>query len=242
MSEKKLLIVGASSDIGIEFIKGLEPDFKVAAHYNSSANRFEEINATERNLSLFQADLLSERGTEEFLDRIESEFGIPNMLLFLAAPKFQYKRFKELSWEEFQNEIDVSVRATYQIAKRFLPKISKDKFGKVVVMLSSITLCVPPKALAHYVTSKYALMGLVKALASEYADKNIQFNSISPSMIETGFLSEINEKFIEINAHNHPLKRNGKPGDVVSLIKFLLSSGSDYISGVNIPVSGGSIF
>ena len=74
-------------------------------------------------------------------------------------------------------------------------------------MLSSVTINLPPKALVHYTTIKYALLGLVKSLASEYGNKNIQINALSPSMIETKFLENINEKIIEINAHNHPLKR-----------------------------------
>ena len=82
----------------------------------------------------------------------------------------------------------------------------------------------------------------MKALASEYADKNIQINAISPSMIETKFLSDINEKFVELNAYNHPLKRNATVSDIVPIIKLLISSESDYINGTNIPITGGSVF
>ena len=58
-------------------------------------------------------------------------------------------------------------------------------------MLTSCTTNIPPKYLASYVTSKYALLGLVKALSNEYADKGIRINGISPSMIETKFLENI---------------------------------------------------
>ena len=66
--------------------------------------------------------------------------------------------------------------------------------------------------------------------------------SVSPSMIDTKFLNTINEKFVELNAYNHPLKRNAQVDDVTPVIKMLLSSDADYINGVNIPITAGSIF
>ena len=101
---------------------------------------------------------------------------------------------------------------------------------------------VPPKALTQYTTVKYALLGLVKSLASEYSNKNIQINSISPSMIETKFLNNINEKLVELGAYNHPLKRNAIVEDITPIIKMLISNESDYINGVNVPITGGSVF
>jgi 3-oxoacyl-[acyl-carrier protein] reductase len=61
-------------------------------------------------------------------------------------------------------------------------------------------------------------------------------------MIETKFLDNINEKLIELNAYNHPLKRNARTEDITPTIKLLLSEDSSYMSGINIPISGGGIF
>ena len=117
--------------------------------------------------------------------------------------------------------------------------MAKKKYGKIVFMLSSYTIGTPPSAMAHYVTSKYALLGLAKTLSSEYSSKKICVNSISPSMIETNFLSEIPEMMVQLTADKHPLKRNGMPSDVIPAIKFLLSDDSNFITGVNIPITGG---
>ena len=86
------------------------------------------------------------------------------------------------------------------------------------------------------------MLGLMKSLAAEYGDKNININAVSPSMIETKFLSEIHEKVIEMSAEMNPLKRNATTKDIVPIIKFLLSKESDYITGANIPITGGSAF
>lgn len=243
MSKNTILIIGASSDIGLDLIKNISDDALILAHYNSSNKDLLELsNKIDNELIIIQADLSNEDEIVSMLDNIENQYGIPNKIIHLAAPKFENIRFKDISWDIFQKDIDISLKSIILILNRFLPKLAKEKRGKVVIMLSSVVMNIPPKALTQYTTVKYAMLGLVKSLASEYAEKNIQINSISPSMVETKFLANINEKFVELGAYNHPLKRNAIVNDITPIIKMLISSESDYINGVNIPITGGSIF
>jgi 3-oxoacyl-[acyl-carrier protein] reductase len=61
-------------------------------------------------------------------------------------------------------------------------------------------------------------------------------------MVETKFLNNINEKLVELSAFSHPLKRNAIVEDITPIIKMLVSSESDYMNGINIPITGGSVF
>jgi len=119
--------------------------------------------------------------------------------------------------------------------------MARKKFGRVAVILSSCVFSVSPKFLADYVTAKYALAGLTKALASEYAPKNIYFNMISPSMVQTKFLSNIYDGVIENSARSNPSGRNADANDLSGVIEFLFNR-ADFITGSNIPVTGGEIF
>jgi 3-oxoacyl-[acyl-carrier protein] reductase len=243
MSKNIILIIGASSDIGLNLINNIDEECLILAHYNSSEKKLIELSKNIPNkIITLKANLSSESDITNFLNTIELNYGIPNKIVHLAAPQFENIRFKDINWTSFQNDLNISLKSIVLILNRFLPKLVKEKNGKIVFMLSSVTLNIPPKALTQYTTVKYALLGLVKSLASEYADKNIQINAVSPSMIETKFLENINEKFVELNAYNHPLKRNARVEDVVPIIKMLLSNESDYINGINIPITGGSIF
>ena len=243
MSKDIILIIGASSDIGLEFIESVSDDALIIAHYNSSNQKLLELSKNVTNeLVTLKADLSKEEEINGLLDVIESAYGIPSKIIHLAAPKFENIRFKDISWGNFQNEINISLKSIILILNRFLPKMAKLKQGKIVIILSSVVINVPPKALAQYTTIKYALLGLVKSLASEYSDKNIQINAVSPSMIETKFLDNMNEKLIELNSFNHPLKRNATIKEVIPIIKMLISKESNYINGVNIPITGGSAF
>ena len=119
--------------------------------------------------------------------------------------------------------------------------MAKNKYGRVVVMLTSCTVNVPPKYLASYTTSKYALLGLVKSLAVEYAGNNVTINGISPTMIETKFLSKVPSLLVEQNALKSPNGKNLTVDEVTPMIEFLLSDKACAITGENIAITNGNI-
>ncbi len=243
MSKNIVVIIGASSDIGLNLIENISEEALILAHYNSSDEKLLELSQIINNeLVTLKADLSQENQLNQFIETVEFNYGIPSKIIHLAAPKFENIRFKDIAWASFQNELNISLKSIVLILNRFLPKMAKVKQGKVVIMLSSVVINVPPKALTQYTTIKYAMLGLVRSLASEYADKNIQINSVSPSMVETKFLDNINEKLVELTAYTHPLKRNAKIEEITPIIKMLISKESDYMNGINIPITGGSAF
>jgi len=245
MNKNIILILGASSDIGLELIKHINDESFIIAHFNSSDTELKKLSnnsSLNNQITTIKADLTDEKQITNMLDTIELNYGVPNKIVHLPASKVANIRFRDIQWKDFEKDLNISLKSAILILNRFLPILAREKRGKVVIMLSSYTLGVPPKALAHYTTIKYALLGLVKSLASEYADKNIQINAISPSMIETKFLGNINQKLIELSAFNHPLKRNATVRDVVPIIKMLISHESDFINGINIPITGGNYF
>jgi 3-oxoacyl-[acyl-carrier protein] reductase len=243
MSKDIVLIIGASSDIGLNLIQDIDGEALIIAHYNNTDGKLLELSKTiDNEMVLLKADLSSEEDIFSMLNNIEENFGIPNKIIHLAATRVENIRFKDVTWSDFEKDISVSLKSSVLILNRFLPKLAKEKRGKVVLMLSSYVLGIPPKSLSHYTTIKYAMLGLLKSLASEYADKNIQINAISPSMVETKFLENINEKLVELSAYSHPLKRNAKVEDITPIIQMLISKESGYMNGINIPVTGGSVF
>jgi len=240
---RMLFILGASSDIGLALISKVDPETIVVAHCNNSCDLLNKMAASNKNINIVKANLKSDSEVLDMLNAIESLYGIPEQIVHLAAPKMNYIRFKDLEWTDFQNEFDIQFKSIFLVLNRFLPNLAKEKINSsVVCMLSSVTFGVPPSALSHYTSAKFALLGLMKSLACEYASKNIRLNCVSPSMVDTKFLENLNEKIVEINASANPLKRNASSAEVANTIQFLLSDNSSYINGSNIILSGGSIF
>ena len=241
MNKIYVLVIGASSAIGCEIIRQISGGHTVIfAHYRQGKDRIEELHSEVTSTIIpIQADLSHQNDIDVLIETVASTCNVLQQIIFIAAPSLVLTRFKELKWTDFKAQIDVQLFSAFEILNRFLPEMSKAKYGKVIFVLTSYTIGKPPSAMAHYVTAKYALLGFMKALSSEYAGKNICINAVSPSMIETNFLEQIPEKLVEFSAQQHPLKRNGIPGDIAPVVKFLLSEGSDFITGVNIPVTGG---
>lgn len=88
---------------------------------------------------------------------------------------------------DFSDEDSVAAMIEAIKADGRIPNMAKKKYGRIVFMLTSCTINNPPKYQSSYVTVKYALLGLMKALAVEYADRGITVNGVSPDMMETKF-------------------------------------------------------
>ena len=173
------------------------------------------------------------------IDGMIKEQWLPDHIVHLAAPKTTNERFHKMDSVRLDQAFEVSVRSIFHILQSFMPHMSKQKYGRVVFMLTSYCLGLPPKYQSAYVTSKYALLGLMKALATEYDSKGITVNGISPEMIDTKFLSDLPDLIVEENAAKSPLKRNLQVDDVVPMLAYLLSDAAEAITGQNIAITGG---
>ena len=240
--ERNLLVLGASSDLALAVLGHVAGEFgTVFAHYHRSADRLEALQQTAPNIRLFQADFTSEAETARLMEQV-AETCVPiTHILHCPSARIEYKHFKKLSWDDYDEMLVTQVRSFYSAAHTFVPAMAKRKYGKVVTVLSSATVGTPPVYLNAYNTAKYALMGCMKSLAAEYADKNVQINAVSPGMMETKFLDSLSHLAVEQEAAGHPLGRNASVGDVAPMIEFLLSDRSGYITGQNILISGGGM-
>lgn len=175
----------------------------------------------------------------EMIEAIKSDGRIPNHVVHFPAPKAYNMQFNKDKWENFDMGWEISVHSIVSILKAFIPNMAKQKYGRIVFMWTSCTINNPPKYQSSYVTVKYALLGLMKVLAVEYADRGITVNGVSPDMMETKFLSEIPEYIVEKNKENSPIGRNIYVEEVVPIMKYLLSDVAVAMTGQNIGVTGG---
>ena len=239
--EKILLVTGASSDVGSELIRRTGDNYvKIWAHYRSSTSVIDGLKSELGDKIIpIQADFSDMESTESLIKIIMESGDYPDHIVHFSAQKASSLQFHKYSWDRYQKEIDTSLRSITMILQAFIPKMSKKTYGKIVFMLSAYLLDVPPKFQSPYITVKYALLGLMRNLAAEYAAKGITVNAVSPDMMETKFLSELPDLIKEQSAKNNPLGRNIYVDEVVPTIEYLLSSNSDVITGQNIGVTGG---
>lgn len=237
---KVYLIIGASSDVGCELIKKIneiDENSIIYAHYRSTINTIESIKPINgNNIIPIQADLSDDNGVNSLIDKLKELNIVPNAIVHLPAPKLDFIKFKNLSWEECEKDTYIQVASIFKILQTFLPKMVKlEGYSKVVLALSENTVNLPAKFSTKYTMSKYMLLGLMKSLTSEYQGKRLNINAISPSMIDTKLLSNIDRRMLEVsNAIDTILL----PNDVVPVILSLLSDDSNLKYGENIFIPG----
>jgi 3-oxoacyl-[acyl-carrier protein] reductase len=242
---KKYLIIGASSEIGMAFMRNMPEgqDLSVIAHCRTGSQQFNDVVEDLRrkaSVEVFRADLASGKETLGMIDFTVSRFQSPTHILHLPADSFAYTRMGSVEWEKIQRGIDIQVRSLFLAMREFLPLMAKSGFGKVAVVLSSVTLGAPPKHMIDYVVAKQALLGLVRSAAVEYAGKGVNVNAVSPGMVETKFWSGVDGRLVELNAQRSLMKRSVRLDEVVAALEFLLGERTDSIAGANLNLSGGS--
>lgn len=244
MREHKILFVtGASSDVGCRLIRDAAGSYDtILAHYCHNREGLDEIKKEAGDkLVLFQADFTNLDDVSRMVSEIESLGYSPDHIVHLPAQKVNPQKFHKTQIEQYTSGFHMSVASIVLILKQFIPKMAKQKYGKILFMLTSFTLNAPPKYQAPYITAKYALLGLMRDLSREYASKGIMVNGISPDMIETKFLSDMPELVIQQNAENNPMGRNLTVDDVVPSFLYLLSDCADAVTGQNLGITGGVI-
>jgi 3-oxoacyl-[acyl-carrier protein] reductase len=115
-----------------------------------------------------------------------------------------------------------------------------ERGGGKIVNVSTLATEVPPPGQLKYVLAKSALDGLTRALAAEYANKNIQVNSVVPNFVETDLVAHVTEGFRKKIADEIPMGRLTSPVDVARAVLFLASNQSSYTTGQRLAVTGGA--
>lgn len=241
--EKVLLVTGASSELGINLINKVYGDYKrIYLQYRNMNDQLQETidylkDKTE--IVLFKVDLSNVLDVNKMIADINESMILPNCIVHFPAPKAYNMQFHRDKWENYDLGWIVSVRSIVMILQAFVKNMARNKYGRIVFMLTNNTNNLPAKYQSSYVTVKYALLGLMKSLSVEYIDKGITVNGVSPDMMETKFLSNLPELIIEQNKANSPIGRNIHIKEVVPIMEYMLSDLGAAMTGQNIVISGG---
>lgn len=244
MKEKKcILVTGASSETGMALIRKIGNRYEhVIGHYHTSGKKMKALadELGDKMISV-QADFAEPDSVRAMTAEIRQRKLAVDHIVHLAAPKFHIQKFAKEHVDAIRREYTASAESAMIILQEFLKDMSRQKYGKVVFMLSLNVVRNPAKYQLSYTVSKYALLGLMKSIAAEYAERGITCNAVSPDMMETGFLCEIPELIVKKNAASSPYGRNLHVDEVIPAFEYLLSDGADKVTGVNISVNGGRI-
>lgn len=240
MDKKVILITGGSSGLGKEFVRRISASSEYIIYFTGTKNL--ESETRESNVIPIRCDLRDEAEIFNCVSKIYNEQGKIDVLVNNACPMFKPCDFLTSDWYLFQELIDVNVKGAYLFTREASKIMKSQEQGKIINILSSYVINVPPEKISFYITAKYALLGLSKAAAAELCKYGITVNMISPGIMSTQLTSYLPKKYMEAYAGKHPMKRMTTTSDVAGVLDFLISDNSSFLNGINIPVNGGESF
>jgi NAD(P)-dependent dehydrogenase (short-subunit alcohol dehydrogenase family) len=192
------------------------------------------------------ADVSEPEGTQSYVRAATEAFGGIDILLANAGIEGQVKPIVDQDVEMFDKVIAVNVRGVWLSVKYAIPEIAKRGGGSIVITSSVAGINGGP-GISPYVTSKHAVIGMMRSAALECAPLNIRVNTVNPSPVETRMMRSLEEGIMPgdaqaahtVIAGSIPLGRYGEPDDVANLMCFLASDEAQFLTGGVYMVDGG---
>ncbi|AWT55654.1 SDR family NAD(P)-dependent oxidoreductase [Mycolicibacterium smegmatis] len=229
---KNAVVTGGGSGIGAAIVARLRADgLNVASlDLQPSDDEFSHV-----------ADVTDRVAVDAAMNAVRAQLG-PVSVLVNAAGLDCFKRFTDISFEKWQQVIDVNLNGVFHCVQAVLPDMIEAGWGRIVNISSSSTHSGQPY-MAPYVAAKSAVNGLTKSLALEYGPNGITVNAVPPGFIDTPMLRKAEDKgFLgdtERQIAATPVRRMGRPEDIAAACAFLISEEAGYITGQILGVNGG---
>ncbi|MCM1012755.1 MULTISPECIES: SDR family oxidoreductase [unclassified Brevibacterium] len=187
------------------------------------------------------ADLTVEAEVANLGAQIESIGGV-DILVNNAGGLIQRSTIAEMSYELFRRVQVLNVDSTFLVTKRMLPLMGAG--GRIITVASLAGRSGGHAGATAYATSKAALFGFTRGLASEVAERGITVNAVAPGFIEA---TPFHDTFTSPESKSStvagiPVGRAGVPADVAHTVAWLASPSSSFVTGAIVDVNGGQFF
>lgn len=242
--EKVVIITGGSSGIGKacakRFITAGAIVIIAAREEKKAIQTITELQSFGREITFIQTDVSQAIEVETLINKTITKFGALHYLINNAGiegtPFVSITDYQELVWDEV---IAVNLKGTWLCMKFAIPAILQSGGGAIVNVSSFAGLRASKTGGAAYTASKHGVVGLTKAVALEFAKKNIRVNCVCPAIIETPNTQNVLGEKISVVGKDFPMGRIGASSEVADAVLWLCSQHSSFITGITLPIDGG---
>lgn len=248
---KVVLITGAGRGIGAAIARAFAKEGgTVAVNYLHNREAAERVVAECLDLGgdawAIQADVTSEEQVHSMIEQIHLEMGKIDAVVNNAFRPYRFdpegrKLAWELEWEDFQSQLDGSLRSVHNVCKAVLPGMRKRNYGRIVNVTTDL-VARPVVPYHEYTTAKAAIVGFTRNLAADVGPFGITVNAVAPGLVyPTDASRYTKEEVRETIAQQTPLRRIATPEDVTGPVLFLASDWSGFLTGQTLYVDGGLV-
>lgn len=203
------------------------------------------INSGGGSAAFFECDVSEAAQVTQTMQQVRSRFGGIDVLISNAGIQ-EYGDVVATTEELWDKVMSVNLRSCFLVSKSVIPSML-ERGGGAIVVVGSVQSMTAIGNSAAYVTAKHGLLGLVRAMALDYATRGIRVNCVCPGSIDTPMLrwaanlDPNPQKVIETCDRMHAMGRIGKPEEVAHAIAYLASSWASFITGAALLVDGGML-
>jgi 3-oxoacyl-[acyl-carrier protein] reductase len=241
------LVTGASRGIGRAIAWALaDAGYRVAVNYRTGESEardlVERIAAAGRQALAVKADVAIPEAAETLVRATLDAYERIDVLVNNAGVSTTAVPFAELTIEDWDRVLRANLSGPFHMIKAVLPYMRRRSRGHIVNLSSNVTQRFPATHGA-YTVSKSGLEALTRILAKEEGPNGIRVNAIAPGPIDTEMLraslAAMGPERAEAFVNSVPLGRTGRPEEIASVVRFLVSDAASYLTGQVIYVNGG---
>jgi len=243
---KTVLVTGASRGLGSVIARTLvAKGLQVVINYNQSQTAAEQLMQELGTQTIaLQADVRNREQVNAMVASAIDHFGHIDAVVNNALVNFKFdpdaqKSFKDLSWDDYQAQLDGTLKASFNVIQSVLPQFIEHKQGSVVNIGTNLYQN-PVVPYHEYTTAKASIIGFTRNIAAELGQYGITANVVSGGLLKTTDASAVTTpEVFDLIASTTPLHQVTSPQDVANMVVYLCSDEAKQITGQNITVDGG---
>lgn len=249
MKDKRIIITGGTGGIGYTLAKMLLEENAKVLLVDLDEKTLNEAKSSfnSDNLFVYKADVSDETQVKAYVDYAVEKMGGVDIFYNNAGIEGKVLPLDEYPMDLYHKLIGVNINGVYYGLRHVFPIMKKNKEGGSIVITSSVAGISGTANVLPYVTSKHAVVGMMKSAALEGADHKIRVNTVNPSPVDNRMMRSLEEGFAPGQGEAAkqgfeqaiPLKRYATNEEVADLMYFLGSEKSQFITGQMHAIDGG---
>ena len=235
------VVTGAGSGIGRASAQRLSQEGASVVVVDADAARAEE---TARSLPgpavAVTADVSAEEGVRAYMDAALDSYGRVDLYHLNAGISGRPTSLVDLEVDEWDRVMAVNMRGVFLGLRDGLRQYFRQGTTGAVVVTASIASLRGSADLFAYHASKHGVTGIIRAGAAYAAPAGIRVNGVAPGLVPTTLFGEAGRADMVRRSSTTPMRRAGDPEEIASVVAFLLSDDSSYMTGQLVSIDGGS--